>query len=326
MSHRLRRTAWPLACGMLSAIYALSLLQASSGQNRQERGAEPKRGESKAPSTWVIQYAEAEHSDKTGEGQAKAVVVTTDEGTVLHADRFAWNDRTRVARAEGNLRVVDPEADATGSAVEIQYARSKRLLILTGGVRLTIKPRQETPQPTAVKVEEGAAPSAVQKEPARGAAVVEEPDEDEAARLRKYPIEVTCDRLEYQYARDKKQGVLRGNFRAVQKLDDRTRTLTADHAEWFGREDLLVLKAPVKWEDTKGNSGASEHDVRIYTRRGEERLLMKSGTLTIIADDDEEQAPSQSRPPAQAPARPGEPGTNGPAAPRGGSAPRGGTP
>lgn len=290
------RTAWRIVAVCALGIAAL----AAASSARQGAVAPPNKpaaapGAPKQAKPWHITFDELVHSDATGEGEASRVVATSDEDTVIRADTFIWNDKKRTARAAGNLHFADDQAEGTAERVDIEYMKSKRLMVLTGNVRLTLKARKpEPPKP-------GQASTATQ--PAGGA---ERPKSDEGA-LRDYPIEVTCDRAEYEYAKDKRHAILTGNLRAVQKLKDYTRTLTAPKAEWFGKDERVVLTGPAKVEDTKGRKGETPEDVTIHTREGHEGIKLRKGVYTMPADEDDQPAskpPERQSPPPDTGARP----------------------
>lgn len=280
----MRRGAPARTLAVGAALLAVSCALAVARQNppAQPAHAPDVPRPAKPAHTWTIEYEEAVHSDKTGEGSAKNVVVTTDEGTVLHAKDFTWNDKTKVAHASGDLRMTDPQADAVGADAEIQYARDKKLVIMTGGVHITLKPKEKGAPKAGSSKPAAAAPSSAQQKPDAPS------DEDTVATSRRYPVEVTCDRVEYQYAQAVKHAVLTGSFKAVQKLPDKTRTLRAEKAEWFGVEEKIILHGPVHWEDTRGQTGDTKNDVTIFTKEGDERLQTTGGKITIPVDEDEE--------------------------------------
>src|SRR5207245_8558918 len=123
-------------------------------------------------------------------------------------------------------------------------------------------------------------------------------EEDDSAR--NPTVLVTCDKAEYYYSKDKKHGFLTGSFKVVQKLSKVTRTLTADHAEWFGKEEKIVLFPPVHFEDSDGSTGEPRGEVTIYTKEGEERLENPmGGKFHYIVKDEEaekEKAPPKKKP------------------------------
>lgn len=278
-------TVFALVALMVGATAVVGARQSAS----QQSGAKPKspQASSQSGKPWHITFDELVHNDATGEGEATRVVATSDEDTVIKADLFTWNDKKRTARATGNLHMSDDQADGTAEQADIEYARSKKLIVLTGKVVLTLKPRKPASkdQPSAENAANGAADKA----------------SDEPG-LRDYPIEVTCDRVEYSYARAKRHAVLTGNLRAVQKLKDHTRTLTADRAEWFGAEEKAILYGPVRVEDTKGRKGETPEDVIIHTREGQESIKMRKGVYTMPMEDEDkpqQQPPDRTQPPAE---------------------------
>jgi lipopolysaccharide assembly outer membrane protein LptD (OstA) len=69
-------------------------------------------------------------------------------------------------------------------------------------------------------------------------------DESELEQAKRYPIDATCDEIEYFYRR--KVAYLRGNIKAVQQLPEgRMRTLYADEAEYDQNKETLTLKGKV---------------------------------------------------------------------------------
>lgn len=236
------------------------------------------RDSDKEPEFVDIQYGELLHNDITGRGAAKHITVKAAD-TIVKGDEGSWDQKARTAEASGHLTMTDPKADATGKKVVIYYAKSKKLMVITNGVEITIKPKKEDQTPSKGQPE--VRPASLQ-EKKEGAA-----DDEESPR--KYPALVTCDKLEYEYAKDKKHGVLTGHFKVVQKLKDNTRTVTADHAEWFGRDEKIVLYPPVHWEDTKGNSGDNEGQVTINTADSSDEISTGSpGSLRFKVEDNEE--------------------------------------
>jgi hypothetical protein len=219
-----------------------------------------------------------------------AVVTDIEEGTVFKADLIHVNNKKGVqtANATGNMSVTDKQADVTGEKAVVYFARSKRLAVVTGNVVILVKPKKDDAQPAAPSTPpSGPAPVSFQN----GKPVVEPKtgQEDESASdARKHPSTITCDKLEYEYAKSKKHAVLTGHFKVVQKLSDKTRTVTADYADWYGLEDRLVLHPPVRVEDTKGQTGNSDYDVIVFTKEGNEALLMKKGIINIKVPEEEQ--------------------------------------
>lgn len=264
-------------------------LAASVAQTRQGDPAPAQRKSEQSASgrPWHFRFDEMVFNDATKEGEATDVVATSEEGdTVIRADVFRWNERTKKAQATGKLRISDDKTDGSADRVDIDYAKSKRTMVLTGNIQITLKPSKPAAKTGSSSPAAGGSSSDGKQEPASN---------DPTAEARQYPIEVTCERVEYEYARDKKHATMTGSFRAVQKLKDHTRTLTADRAEWFGREDKAILKGPVRLEDTKGRKGETDEDVVIYTKEGQEAIKLRKGVYTMPIED--EDSPGQAAPP-----------------------------
>jgi lipopolysaccharide assembly outer membrane protein LptD (OstA) len=212
-----------------------------------------------------IQFISAEEDEKAGLMTYQSAIVK-DGDEVIKADKAVVHLKTKVIDATGNLNISDPQADATGDSAKVYYARDKRLAVLLGHVRIVLKPEKK--------------PEAEQK---TGGSV----SDDNTASLRSQPSIIICDKMEYEFAKDKKHATLTGNFKVTQQLTDRTRTLTADHAEWFGLEDKVTLYPPVHLEDTRGMKGDTEEPVTIITTGGQDIIKLGKGSATIPVQEDE---------------------------------------
>ncbi|MCX7924212.1 MAG: hypothetical protein N2554_00195 [Fimbriimonadales bacterium] len=142
-----------------------------------------------------------------------------DGDTLAIAERADVYDRKRYALATGMLRLEDPRIDMEGTKLEIWYAENQKRALLQNGVRMRIKPRETQPPP-------------------------ESETESEVEQAKRYPVDATCNEIEYFYRR--KVAYLRGNIKAVQQLPEgRTRTLLADEAEYDQKAERLILKGKV---------------------------------------------------------------------------------
>ncbi|MDW8052170.1 MAG: hypothetical protein RMJ83_06805, partial [Armatimonadota bacterium] len=137
-----------------------------------------------------------------------------DGDTVATAERADVYERQQYALATGKLRLEDPRIDIEGGKLEVWYGENQKRARLQNQVRIRIKPRKTEPPP------EG------------------EP-ETELEQAKRYPIDATCDEIEYFYRR--KVAYIRGNIKAVQQLaNGRTRTLTASEAEYDQKNERLI--------------------------------------------------------------------------------------
>lgn len=284
---RIRRIFYAIGALVVLAAGAFATRPQAQGPAKETKPAAQKE----PPRILHIEAEEATHNDATGLGKASKVTVTVDDA-IMRADVFTWNDKTKTGEATGNLSLNDPQADATGDKVLLYYAKSKRLMILTGNVQIVLKPKKETPVNTGVGSSSAASsvgPAPVKVENAKASVETEPEEESSTGEVRKHPITVTCDKVEYQYAKDKKQAKLTGNFKAVQKLKNNTRTLTAEWAEWFGLEDRVVLHPPVHVEDTKGMKADTKEPVTLSTKEGAESIRLQKSVITMPAEEEEEE-------------------------------------
>ncbi len=254
--------------------------------------------EAKKPVPWNIKFESWEHNESTGESEFSKVLAVSDEGTTMHSDVWKLNEKTKTAKATGNLQMTDPQADATGKQADVYYAKGKRLLVLTGDVEILVKPKKDKGEPEPAP---GPAPVTVQD----GKATLKDPnadDEESSGSARKHPATITCDKLEYEYAKNRKHALLTGNFKVVQKLSDHTRTLTAGKGEWFGLEDRLLLYPPVHVEDTKGlKEFNTDESVTVFVKEGDERVIAKkgSGVYEVKDEPDDEEQPKKTEKPSK---------------------------
>ena len=205
------------------------------------------------------------HNDGKGVGSGKDFTIIDGETTVK-GDDAKWNQNTNVAEATGNLKMSDPQADATSTKAIIHYASAKRIVEMIGDVKITVRPKKKAEKATAARSGE------------------ESP--------RSQPAEITCDRVDYHYARDKKYAKLVGNFKIVQKLTDLTRNVTADHAEWFGNEDRILLHPPVYYETSKGQKMNTKEPVTLITTEGAETIQGRNWVMEFLVEDEEEEKPA----------------------------------
>ena len=269
----------------------------------------------KKPRNLDVEYVTFTSDESTHVSVFKTATVRDQEdGTTFRADDIVIKNRpldekpkpgdsgeNQIATATGNMSVTDKQADITGEKCVTHFAKSKRLAVVTGNVVIQVKPKKDKDAP--------AAPAPVSLN--NGKATLQEPSpspgDEGASSARKNPATITCDKLEYQYAKDKKHALLTGNFKVVQKLADKTRTLTAEHAEWLGLEEKLILYPPVHAEDTKGMIADSMDIVTVLTKEGVEGISMKKGTAVVVVPDDDDDPPTKPTPANTPPANPTSP-------------------
>jgi len=201
----IERLRWDLASGVLTLERGRFRVSSALVQERSQ----PKR---EIDIQWDTAKLRSDHSEVRGLRLRDGDILAT-------AERADVYDRKRYALATGNLRLEDPRIDIEGRQLEIWYGENQKRARLQNSVRMRIKPRQTQP------------PSAGE-------------DESELEQAKRYPIDATCDEIEYFYRR--KVAYLRGNIKAVQQLPEgRMRTLYADEAEYDQNKETLTLKGKV---------------------------------------------------------------------------------
>lgn len=234
-----------------------------------------------------------------------------EDDTVITGDKATYYGAKELLVADTNLVLDDPKHHITGDHADVYNGKDKKLAIVTGKVVIFIKPKE------AVTPVVPGNPSPGDKGGKLGLAQVTPPitpsaptaaapkNEVDAGKERSRGVTITCDRVESYYR--KKFTILKGHLTFLQKFvqDGKTieRTMTAEHAEYDGKKDNLVLFAPVEGKDSEGQEMRFTTDVSIGTKEGEE-TLESAGKATfkinVESDDgDETQTPAKPVKPAK---------------------------
>lgn len=178
--------------------------------------------------------------------------------TVLNSDSVEYNQNEKVqtAVATGNLKITDPQNEITGEK-GTTYFREKRAVV-DGNVKILAKPRAG-----------------------------EAKDTNSMKGNWKEKATITCDKLEYFYKT--KVATLTGNLKVVQK----GRVVFADSAVYDVKEEQVVLSGNVKGHDDKNQTFASQSDVKVSLKEGNEWIEMKHATGTFRVEIDEEEEPAE---------------------------------
>lgn len=246
----IERMRWNLASGVLELERGAFRVSSALIQER----AQPKRA---IDIQWDTAKLRSDYSEVRG-------LRLRDGDTLATAERADVYDRKRYALATGALRLEDPRIDIDGKQLEIWYGENQKRARLQNTVRMRIKPRETQPPP------EG-----------------EEPGEIDQAK--RFPVDATCDDLEYFYRR--KVAYLRGNIKAVQQLPEgRTRTLYADEAEYDQNAETLTLKGKVVLDEPDRLRLETELAV-VSLKEGEETVELPRGAKGVFYYTEEEETP-----------------------------------
>lgn len=218
-----------------------------------------------------IQFDQAEEDENRSIGVYTNATIT-DGSTVIHCAKAILHRKDHILDVTGNVTISNPQADVSGDNGTVDYTTQARTATLSGNVVMTIKPKKENET------------KAKQPTPSSGS--------NDNARIRNYPLEVHCDKIVYEYGKDKKHALLTGDFHIIQKLPDKIRNLTADHAEWIGLEDKVILYPPVHVQDDKGFQGDTNEQVVILTGKGNDTIKLGKGKAIIPIKEEENPLPS----------------------------------
>ncbi len=173
--------------------------------------------------------------------------------TIVTAQTIKRNLKTKVITATGKVFYYSTKANMTCDLATI-YTDEKRA-VLTGNVNMIIKPKNTDKE---AKVEEippfrPMVPDAV----AEGRPAAPPPGEDEdpvrsKKTLRKYPMSVLSDKIEYWYKKGNRHGIATGSPQAYQSLpEDRWRRVWTTEADYDGEAETMLLKSVGGKVDTR---------------------------------------------------------------------------
>jgi lipopolysaccharide export system protein LptA len=198
-----------------------------------------------------------------------------DGDTEMRAKSAELDNEQQHVIATGDLQLRDPRAELTGDKLEAWLDQKRAML--TGSVRLLVKPKLSEEQKPAgeKKTETGAQPP-------------EEEEKFTLENIKKYPVMITCDQIEYFYR--KKTATLNGNLKATQTLKNgKIRTLTAEKADYDQKKEILTLTGNVVIEFEKGKLLTPK--VVVSVKEGDEWFEADPGSGIITVDEEEETEP-----------------------------------
>lgn len=291
----------PRSALIFTAIFAAAVTGYAALSQARPAQKPPAKNDHEAERDIKIQWKHVLHKDQNGGSGDLAIVQVEDGDTIINADKAHYNQDAETVDVTGNPRMTDPQADGTCEKAFIEYGKSKKVATLTGNVTIIVKPKKKDvpPGPMPVSLESGRAVAGQKK--------------DDSDSPRNYPATITCDKAVYDYDKTKKHAVLSGNLKIVQKLKDKTRTCTADTADWYGKEEKIVLHKPVHFEDTEGTKMEPEGDVTIITKEGEESIETGAGSGIFHVKPEKDKGDGSNPPaPAQESGKPATPGKKSP--------------
>lgn len=206
----------------------------------------------------------------------------TDQDAMMRAKTITYDHENEVITMEGDCEYFGP--DAIISAPKVVVYRSQKKVLASGAVRMFVKPEKQKgvlsaePLPPAEPV----LPPGLKQPPAAASQQQEDIERElrSGKNARKYPVVVTCTKLEYTYAKGNKKAVLTGSPKARQEMRAGSwREIAAPTVIYEEEKELLTLLSGAGGRDVKMTNSAGDHytaeQIVISTTEGNERL---SGT------------------------------------------------
>lgn len=259
------------------------------------------------PTRWSFQGASMKNDPKTGDmtyitGQA------TDQEIILLADKVVYNKKTDVVTGFGNVRYFAPEANLTADKVVV-YRKEKRA-VLTDHVRMLVKPEEQQAQPAKIEpIPEFKLLVADQV----SAEVIAYPKTDEekkqveelrsADTMKKYPLQLASDYIEYWYGKGNRHATIKGNPQARQDFTSGMwRHLWTDHALYDGEKDLLTLisgdKDLARMKNSYGDDAIAKQFL-VSTKKDDDEYSGEDIKSTIAETEPDERDKKTTPPPVK---------------------------
>lgn len=233
------------------------------------------------------------HEDAQQVGTARRFIYRMKD-TTLTGDAVRYDRKKQLLDAEGSLVLNDGEHHMTGRKAHVDYARSKRLAVITGDVVIQIKAKSDAAG--AANGSGGASTS--NKPPVKPAAAPTNAASDDTGNIAKERGRggtLTCDRVDYYYAPERKFAIATGNVVFKQRITQKDghvveRTFKVEHAEYDGKNERLVAFPPVDVTDSDREEMHFQDKVIIGTKEGAETLETKGSFkgLNLLGPDEDE--------------------------------------
>lgn len=230
---------------------------------------------SKTRSKWTIKAKRT--SRPVGDTEIWTEASATDGDIIVQADRIERNVKQDIMVATGHVRYFSRDANMTCTKATI-YRKDKRAL-MEGAISMLIK--SEGNQSLEVVPIEPLRPivpdSIAASRPSAPKTEIDQQLDDEVrsgANRRKYPIQITCEKVDYTYAKGRRKAILTGAPQARQALPgDRWRAAWCTTALYDREAETLEMKS------------GSGKEVRIKTSLGDDLLATWFKVSTRENDD-----------------------------------------
>jgi lipopolysaccharide export system protein LptA len=226
---------------------------------------------------------------KDGKTQIYTKGHATDGEVIVRADRVEYTKETDVLVAKGNVKYFG--VDANMLCDEATVYRKERRSVFAGTVRMVIKSEDDT------KVSEGDFPTIERITPEslktnpQGATQEQVDALRNNDNVRKFPIKVISDKVEYWYKKGERRAVITGNPFARQDLPEGWRNAWAIEAFYDGEKETLTMKSNPGKQDARMilsiGDDYSAIDFTMSTKEGDQSMKGTSVKANVYVDDDE---------------------------------------
>lgn len=252
-----------MACMKRIALIVSAVLACFAGLSVVIAAQEPGAKKAEEPKYTEIKYS-ADSSSYKWDGEDRILVLKgnvkfVQGDTVLLADRVDYRESTRTASASGNLKIYDDQSTITGETCSVNFKEKKGTI--SGNVRMVSKPKTKPENKADAKSD--SKPKSLRSE-------------------WKDEVRLTCEKIEYFYK--EKRAVIPCPVKIVQK----TRTVTADSAEYFGKEEIVRLVGNVKGNDEKDRHSFAAPKVTISLKENDEWIEAEKATGSFYVKEEEE--------------------------------------
>lgn len=213
----------------------------------------------------------------------------TDGEVIVVAKKVEYNKSTDVLVATGDVNYWGVDANVT--CLEATIFRKEKRAVMTGGVRMFLKSEEnkalkEEPIPEL----ERTTPEAVKADP-QGATKEQVDVLRSGDNLRKFPVKVVADAIEYWYKEGERRAIITGSPFARQDLEEGWRFIWAHEGFYDGEEETLTLKSKEGMRGARMMLSIGDDyqaaDVTISTKEGDKKYSGHDVRATVYLDEDE---------------------------------------
>ncbi len=213
----------------------------------------------------------------------------TDGEVIIIADSVDHTKDTEVLVAKGNVKYFG--VDANMLCAEATVYRKERRAVFTGVVRMVVKSEDD------VKVAESEFPTIERvtveslKTNPQGATQAQIDVLRDTENMRKYPIKVIADKVEYWYKKGERRAIITGSPFARQDLTEGWRLGWSLEAFYDGEKETLTLKSAAGKQDVKLFYSIGDQyvaaDITMSTKEGDKSMSGNNVNAKLFIDDDE---------------------------------------